>query len=209
MSGRPASAWASPCVRSSASGPGASSPSRASGSSGDMPASSLSWRPTTSTRLLSMLRLASRRLTSTRTRLSSSAGAAPCWTRSRTRERPWRFVLRSSSVKFKFRRAARRSPAFRRTSLASRRSRSLTCACFMSISRSATPTRPACRPLRSSGMLRPTVTLLSDPDALAWPPRSSIGFGRRPAWSRRPRAASTSARMACSSGLPAIARSTT
>src|SRR5437773_4102157 len=77
----------------------------------------------------------------------------------------------------------------------------------MSSSRSATATRPSFRPLRSGGSERPTVRLLSG-DSAFWPPRSSIGFGRRPAWRTRPTAASASARTALRSGLSASARAT-
>src|SRR5919198_6059254 len=101
--------------------------------------------------------------------------------------------------------AARTSPAFRRTSAPSSLARLVTCASFMASSRSATPTRPAFRPFKSSGSVTPTVRLLSGPVTFCWALTSSIGFGRSPAWSSRPRAASTSARAALRSGFAASA----
>src|SRR3989454_111393 len=133
---------------------------------------------------------------------------APWPTRLCTRRRASRFTVSRSSVTARLRRAASSSPAFVRTSARRRRSTSATWARFISSSRSATATRPSFRPLRSSGSERPTVRLLSG-DSAFWPPSSSIGFGRRPAWRTRPTAASTSARTALRSGLSASARATT
>src|SRR5438445_3075467 len=172
-----------------------------------MPASALSWSVMISARPASICRLASKRLTSTSCRLSSSEGDAPWPTRLRTRRSASRFTVSRSSVTARLRRAASRSPAFVRTSARRRRSISATWARFMSSSRSATATRPSFRPLRSSGSERPTVRLLSG-DSAFWPPSSSIGFGRRPAWRTRPTAASASARTALRSGLSASARAT-
>ena len=97
-----------------------------------MPASALSCSASTVTRLSSICRPASRRFTSTRSRFSSSAGAAPSRTRSPTRRRASRLIRSSSSVTSTLRRAASSSPALSRTSATSRRSRSATSARFIS-----------------------------------------------------------------------------
>src|SRR5205809_34508 len=206
-SGRPARARRAASTRSVGSGPGCNSPRRTSGASGAMPASALSWSVMISTRLASICRLASKRLTSTSCRPSSTEGDAPWPTRLRTRPRASRFTVSRSSVTARLRRAASSSPAYVRTSARRRRSTSATWARLMSSSRSATATRPSFRPLRSSGSERPAVRLLSG-DCAVWPPRSSIGFGGRPAWRTRPTAASASARTALRSGLSASARAT-
>src|SRR5207247_28916 len=125
-SARPASARATDSPRSAVATVALRSPPSESGASGVMPASALSCSVATSTRLASNFWLASSRLTSTSARFSSSAGAAPCLTRSWTIPSAWRLTCGKPSVTRRLRRAASTSPAFMRTSPRSRRSRSPT-----------------------------------------------------------------------------------